>query len=87
MVNSTKLAMVHFVRLYLSETDSVGLTAEILTLGKVKALNVAKHPRVILETVGRGSNIISKILMFLEYFCIDSLCLTVTSTGHCSLSG
>ena len=48
---------------YLSETDSVGLTTEILTLAKVKALNVAEHPRMILETVGRGSNI-SKLLLF-----------------------
>ena len=42
---------------HLSEADPVGLAAEVLTLGKVEALNVAENPRVILETIGRGSDI------------------------------
>ena len=42
---------------HLSEADPVGLAAEVLTLGKVEALNVAENPGVILETVSRGSDI------------------------------
>ena len=94
MVNNTVVSHWPILSGYLSETDSVGLTAEILTLDKVKALNVAKHPCVILKTVSRGSNIKSKLLM-VRY--LGSSCagvsmyiittLPLTSMGHCSLSG
>ena len=42
---------------HLSEADPVGLAAEVLALGKVEALNVAKNPGMILETVCWGSDI------------------------------
>ena len=43
--------------LHLSEADPVCLAAEILSLGEVEALYVPVNTRVILETVGGGSDI------------------------------
>ena len=45
----------------LSEADLVSLAGEDLAVSKVEALNVSKYPCVVLETVGRGSEIFYNI--------------------------
>ena len=46
---------------FLSEADLVSLAGEDLAVSKVEALNVSKYPCVVLETVGRGSEIFYNI--------------------------